>query len=533
MPMFLRARPRIPTAIAPRIALRAAACAAAFAVAAFASGAAFAQDALVIAPEELQGALASSGWQSHRASRGTSVVVQTPGAGEAEIAAAVKKVHQASGGKLRFVLLLGDVDKVPCARRPVIATKRWERALDIATDAPFADLDGDGVPDLAIGRYPATDAADAKAYLARVVAYETNRDFGEWRRRATVVAGTGGFGPAQDLALEQITKKYLVNNIPASMLVSATYGNPLSAWCPPPAEFQDTALERINEGSLIFTYIGHGSPRELDKVKVGREKYPIFTAEDPARVEVRHGAPLAAFIACSTGRFDGPDDCLAEMLARRPAGPVAVIASSRVSSPYSNAILAKELLDSVWRENAATAGEILLSMKRRLASAAADDPQRVEMEKLAALFYDPSDEVRAADRAEHQFLYNLVGDPMTRLQRTDALAFDVPAGAEPGATLTVSGTAPYAGKLVAEIARRRDAVVRIGARAKPEEWRKTYATANDTRVATVTASVAKGAFSIDVALPADLPPASYDVRLFLEATDGAAAGGRVIEVRAK
>ncbi len=515
-----------------RIAARAAALAVAFGASAV-SATAFAQDALVIAPEDLQGALASSGWQSHRASRGTSVVVQTPGAGEAAIAAAVKKVHQASGGKLRFVLLLGDVDKVPCAKRPVVATKRWERAPDIATDAPFADLDGDGVPDLAIGRYPAIDAADAKAYLARVVAYETSRDFGEWRRRATVVAGTGGFGPAQDLALEQITKKYLVNNIPAAMLVSATYGNPLSAWCPPPAEFQDTTLERINEGSLIFTYIGHGNPRELDKVKVGREKYPIFTAQDPARVEVRRGAPLAAFIACSTGRFDGTDDCLAEMLVRRPAGPVAVIASSRVSSPYSNAILAKELLDSVWKQNTATAGEILLSMKRRLASAATDDPQRVEMEKLAALFYDPDDAVRTADRAEHHFLYNLIGDPMVRLQRPDPLTFDAPATAEPGAKVTLAGTAPFAGKLVAEIARRRDAPVRIGARAKAEDWRKTYTTANDTRVATATAQVAKGAFSIDVDLAADLPAASYDVRLFLESPDGAAAGGRAFEVRAK
>lgn len=516
-----------------RATLRIATRAAALAVALGASAAAFAQDALVIAPEDLQGALASSGWQSHRASRGTSVVVQTPGAGEAEIAAAVKRVHQASGGKLRFVLILGDVDKVPCAKRPVVATKRWERAPDIATDAPFADLDGDGVPDLAIGRYPATDAADAKAYLARVVAYETSRDFGEWRRRATVVAGTGGFGPAQDMALEQITKKYLVNNIPVSMLVSATYGNPLSAWCPPPAEFQDTALERINEGSLIFTYIGHGNPRELDKVKVGREKYPIFTAQDPARVEVRHGAPLAAFIACSTGRFDGPDDCLAEMLIRRPAGPVAIIASSRVSSPYSNAILAKELLDSVWKQNAATAGEILLSMKRRLAPAATDDPQRVEMEKLAAVFYDPSDEVRAADRAEHHFLYNLFGDPMTLLQRPDVLTFDAPAAALPGAKITITGSAPFAGKLVAEVARRRDAMVRIGARAKPEEWRKTYETANDTRVAAKAGDAPKGAFSVEIELPADLPAAAYDVRLFLESPDGAAAGGRVLEVRPK
>jgi hypothetical protein len=141
--------------------------------------------------------------------------------------------------------------------------------------------------------------------------------------------------------------------------------------------------------------------------------------------------------------------------------------------------------------------------------------------------------VRASDRAEHQFLYNLLGDPMTRLQRAQALVVNAPAAAAPGTNVTLSGHAPFAGKLTWEIARRRDAPVRIGSRAKPDDWRQTYTTANDTRVATSSKDVAKGAFTVEVTLPPDLPSAAYDVRVYLESQDGAAAGGRMLEVRAK
>lgn len=488
--------------------------------------AAHAQDVLVLAPDEFAGAAAD--WVRYREGQGRKVAVRPPGA---DPGAVVRAVHRESGGTLRHVLLVGDVDRVPCAQRPVAATAKWEDAPYIATDAPFADVDGDDVPDLSIGRVPARSAEEARALLARSAAYEGERDVSEWRRRVNVVAGTGGFGPLQDAALEQMTKGFLTRHVPPEIVVSGTYGNALSAWCPPPAEFAATALERLDEGSLVFAYIGHGSPTELDRVRFGKEKHPIFGAAQAARVDVRRGAPLAVFIACSTGRYDGAEDSLAETLLRRPRGPVGVIASSRVSTPYSNGILAKELLDALWKSAEPTAGEVLLAMKRALVSDTPDEARK-QIEGLAATFYDADPARRAADRREHLYLYNLLGDPLVRIGRPGPLPIDAPATARPGDDVTVRGTSPHAGRAIVEIARRRDAAVPLGPRKTPEDWRATYERANRQQVARVAVEVPEGAFRVNLALPADAAPGPYCVRVFIEGKEACAAGGRPLDVHA-
>jgi hypothetical protein len=496
---------------------------------------AFAQDVLVVAPADLQPAVTA--WKAHREGQGLRVDVREPGA---DVAATVRTAHGASGGKLRFVLLLGDVDRVPCAYVPVVATAKWEKDTRIATDAPYADVDGDGVPDLAVGRLPADAPAEALAMLARPVALETGReaDDAEWRRRVNIVAGTGGFGPLQDAALEQMTKQFLTKDVPPEYVVTGTYGNPLSAWCPPPGEFANTAVERFNEGEFAWVYIGHGSPNELDRVRVGRERFPIFGAAEVAKVDVRRGAPLAVFVACSTGMFDAERDCLAEEILRRPRGPAAVIASSRVSTPYSNGILAKEMLSALFADRVATAGELLVAMKRRLLEPRPGDAERKQIETLAATFFEPDASRRAADRREHVALYNLLGDPCLRLARPADLPISAPGTVVPGSSLVVTGTAPAPGRLVVEVARRRDTAVPIGPRKTDDEWRDTYRRANALEVARTEARTAAGAFRVEVPVPAEARPGPGYVRAWFApdvpvgAAQGApgAAGGRYLEI---
>ncbi|MCG3133921.1 MAG: hypothetical protein HMLKMBBP_01188 [Planctomycetes bacterium] len=480
---------------------------------------------LVVAPEEFRAALAP--WRAHRERQGVTTVVVAPG----EPSQVIRSVWDETGRRIGAVMLVGDVERVPCAYRPVVATRKWESDTRIATDSAWGDLDGDEIPELSVGRVPADTPDEAAAYFARVIEYETSADRTDWMRRAEVIAGTGGFGPVQDLALEQITKQFLVKLVPPSAVLHATWGNPVSAWCPPPAEMADTVVERINSGSLVVAYIGHGSPNELDTLKHGREKFPIFGDSELARVEVKRGAPVFAFIACSTGRFDSPRDCLAEDLLRRPKGPVAVIASSRVSTPYGNGILSKELLEGVYGARAATAGELMLRMKRRLVIPAAEasaDPHRKDIERLAAAFYDPSEEVRAADRLEHVALYNLLGDPTLAIRRPSEFAIDAPATTEPGAKLVVTGRLPLPAAVRFELARRRDTPVRLGSRKVADEWRKTFRAANAQEVAARTEDLPAGPFRVELDVPADAAPGAYEVRVW---TDGA-AGGRSLEVRA-
>lgn len=493
-------------------------------VAALAASAA-AQDVLVVAPKDFHDSLAA--WTTHRAKQGLAVAVREP---SGDVGAIVREVSEKSGKKLRFVMLVGDADEVPCATRErkggaIMGMEGAEP--DIATDDPFADLDGDGVPDLAIGRVPADSPADAKAYLDRVVAYETDTDFGSWRERLNVVAGTGGFGPMVDMALETLCRQLLAENVPPAVEVTMTYASPLSPFCPPPAEFADYAVKRWSEGALVVAYVGHGSERAVDRIRSGKDVYPILDLAHVAKIDSARGAPVSMFIACSTGHFDGERDCLAEELLKRPRGPVAVIASSRVSSPYSNGIVAKELLDALFKTEVATTGELLVAMKRRLVEPAAGDARRDQLEKMAAAMFERDPEKRRLDREDHLFLYNLLGDPCVRIARPAHLDVAAPATVAPGKKFTVTGTAPFGGELSVVVERGRKAPVKpaITVKKTPEDYRSVYEAANSRVILQFPLTVKAGPFSVELTIPADAAPGACAVRVYLAGKSGAAAGG--------
>jgi hypothetical protein len=99
----------------------------------------------------------------------------------------------------------------------------------------------------------------------------------------------------------------------------------------------------------------------------------------------------------------------------------------------------------------------------------------------------------------------------------------------------VTGTAPGPGRVLVEIARRRDTVVPIGSRKSVEEWRETYARANDLVVARGEAKVAAGEFRVEIDVPADAKPGPGYVRTWFgpDPAGGAvrgAAGGRYVEI---
>ena len=138
------------------------------------------------------------------------------------------------------------------------------------------------------------------------------------------VAGIGGFGPLLDPIVELATKKFLTDGIPAEYRTSMTYGSWRSPFCPSPYQFHDETVERFNEGCLFWVYIGHGYPYQLDRVRVPGRSHHILSISDMPKLDNHHGMPIAIFLACYTGAYDQPYDCLAEEMLRAPGGPVAV-----------------------------------------------------------------------------------------------------------------------------------------------------------------------------------------------------------------
>ena len=144
-------------------------------------------DTVVVCPVAFREALTP--WLEYRTYQGHRIAVVPSDGPAEEIRRAI--VAQAAGGKLRFVLIAGDTvtpgvlgsagRAVPTFAVPAHVNVAWGSEAEIGTDNGYGDLDGDGVPELAVGRIPAASPAELRAILGRTIAYETSREFGPWR----------------------------------------------------------------------------------------------------------------------------------------------------------------------------------------------------------------------------------------------------------------------------------------------------------------------------------------------------------------
>ena len=139
--------------------------------------------------------------------------------------------------------------------------------------------------------------------VKKIIDYERSADFGPWRRRLNFVAGIGGFGLLADTAIESVARHFLTYGIPAGYQVSMTQASWRSPYCPDPRRFHQTTIERLNEGSSIWVYIGHGSEEQVDRVHVPGADYNILSAADVAELKCTAGAPGRNFPGLPYWRF--------------------------------------------------------------------------------------------------------------------------------------------------------------------------------------------------------------------------------------
>ncbi|TWT30823.1 C25 family cysteine peptidase [Blastopirellula retiformator] len=496
-------------------------------------------DTLVVCPESLVPALRP--WLDYRASQGHQIGLITETGSKERIRAAIRET--AKSGPLRWVVLVGDVPgadappgspTVPTHEMPAVVNVHFGSEPTLATDNYYADIDDDLIPDVAVGRLSVRTPQQLETVVAKILTYEQDDAPGAWRRQLNVVAGVGGFGLLADSMMESITKKFLTDEVPSSFETQVAYASWRSPYCPDPREFQDETVNQLNDGCLFWIYIGHGQRRYLDYIHVpNRRYYPIFQANDVGRLNCQNGSPIAIFLACYTGAFDEPNDCLAEEMLRRQGGPVAVYAGSRVTMPYAMSVMGAEMLEEYFHNNRETLGELILYAKRDMVDAAAKGGNRKLLDSLARLV-SPKPELLKDERREHVQLFNLIGDPLLKLPRTQAAEINSPAEATAGETLLVSGVSPVAGKGRLEIVCRRDLLT-----FKPElradydeslpDFPSVYRQANDRCWHSIEIDLAAGPFETTIPLPAHCAGECH-VRLFVEGADVCALGACDVKV---
>lgn len=503
-------------------------------------------DTLVICPLPFQSEMVP--WIKHRESQGYGIVMTQP---EGDFFVLQKKIRSyAQRYPLKNLVLVGDcfAKRLHNAHSPPLVPRGTIRAVVnrkfgsepiICTDNVYADLDDDLVPELTVGRLSVDTPEELRGVIRKIMNYELNPPPGPWRQRMNLVAGVGGFGTVTDKIIESAARQLILNGIPEDFETRMTYASWRSPYCPDPRNFHTETLKSLNEGSLFWVYFGHGHIHRLDHVKTPVSNFKILNVYDKHKLAAKSGLPIAVLLACYTGAFDSIDDCLAEEMLEAPGGPVAVFAGSRVTMPYAMAVLSHEMLNEAFHGRSETLGELILRAKQRLAAKknGRSDKTRAAIEALAGLF-SPTRDLLDEERLEHVQLFNLLGDPLLRLPKSNSLGIKAPKTAISGNAIHVSGNTPISGRLMIELSFDRAKLPFRPKDRREFEWsyeflhrvQREYDTANQKIVARQVFDIKKGRFNVEVEVPENLK-GKYQVRAFVENRQAYAVGTSDIRLR--
>ena len=225
----------------------------------------------------------------------------------------------------------------------VIVNAAMTEFLETASDDWFADLDADGLPDLAVGRLPARTVAEADVMVSKLVGYEA---WGGVGGQALLVADRN-----DDYNFEAMNAQVRAL-LPDAMTVQEVLRGQTDD-----AAARAAIMDGIDEGPLLVNYIGHGS------VEIWRGN--LLTSSAAGGLTNGRPLPLVVSMTCLNGFFhDLYSESLAEALMKADGGAVAVWASSGLTYPYGQAAMNRELLRLLFGgAQSPTLGEAVMQAK--------------------------------------------------------------------------------------------------------------------------------------------------------------------------
>ena len=212
--------------------------------------------------------------------------------------------------KPRYLLLVGDAtsdyrNNLDMAPQTIVPAPMVVVSFsgETVSDSILADVDDDGVPNMAVGRWPINTPVEAADLVARTLAYE----------KGTAVSTTFFAADGTESQFEAVAQSIATNSGLPEADIQILTG--------PQAEEVTAAL---NEGAWLATYIGHGSLRQWGKDNVfTQEAIANLTTETP---------PIMVQLTCLTGLFTQPEQTsLTEMLLTHPSGPVLSVAATSLT----------------------------------------------------------------------------------------------------------------------------------------------------------------------------------------------------------
>lgn len=376
---------------------------------------------------------------------------------------------------------------------------------DCTTDNVYADLDDDHVPEVAVGRIPAATNQQVKDYLDKLKGHETGYEVGFWNRRIVVYTGEANFSAEIDALLEMAVMEGLTR-VSHGFDVLGCYDNPTSAYYYEP--FEEKVVELFNMGSLMVVYVGHGTS----------EWTQGLDADQIPKVHCQHRLPMAMFFACYAGNYAGSKDSLAEQLLFKPDGPIVAFASTDVSHPYGNAVLAYEVQRAVLDRRPPTAG--LAMVESKIQSIHNQDDFRDFIDAAALL--EVAEYEQSILKNQHLDLYNLLGDPAASVKYpATEVAFSQTDGSVASGNIKVAGTTPgvVTGTAYVALETERDVIPWDLEPVDPDNpdqatIQSNWAKAIDKVILGEWVDVTDGTFEADLWFPDDQPAGTYWIKVY-------------------
>ncbi|MBW6516034.1 MAG: type IX secretion system sortase PorU [Candidatus Cloacimonetes bacterium] len=207
----------------------------------------------------------------------------------------------------------------------------------------FVDQSGNNLPDIGIGRITVENINQSDIVFDKIFNYWINPTPGLWKNTPLFFAddeykGTNNEEIGHSLDIQEISQL-----MSPSVIVDKIFGfnYPFDPFGNKPLA-REEMISTINEGRLIWLYIGHGAPHML-----GDESY--FRMIDIQLLKNRDHLPLFISASCSVGKYDyfGLSSLSENLLWHPNGGSIASLAANFDTSPGPNRRLMRNFMVSI------------------------------------------------------------------------------------------------------------------------------------------------------------------------------------------
>jgi YVTN family beta-propeller protein len=284
--------------------------------------------------------------------------------------------HHWSSPSPRYVLLLGDGSHdyrdylKTGAGNPVLPLLVKTTYTWTASDPAYASVNGeDALPDIAIGRLPASTPEEATAMVDKILAHES----AGWTLdgAAVLVSDNPDRAGDFDADAQDIASSLLAGNQP-TLISLAQLGTEAT---------RSAILDAFDQGPALVSYLGHGSFSLWAHES-------IFSSSQIPSLAPQARQPLVLTMNCLNGYFQYPQgDSLAEELVKaQDKGAVAAFSPTGLSLNDPAHLFHRALLQELLHSNHHRIGDAILAAQ----AAYADTGASPELLAIYHLFGDPA-----------------------------------------------------------------------------------------------------------------------------------------------